>query len=63
MWHPYDKSTYESWINAILDEASDELTDWESSFVKSLKNQLKYNSNFSRAQSEKLERIYTRYTK
>lgn len=63
MYRPYDESTYREWIDAILSEASDELTDWESSFVESLQTQLNYNSNFSQAQTEKLERIYAKYTK
>ena len=63
MWHPYDQSVYESWLDAILDEASDELNDWESKFINDMRTQLAYNSNFTRNQSDMIEKIYTKYTK
>ena len=63
MWKPYDKSTYESWIDAIENEVSDELSDWEIGFVENIKLNLGFNNELSRAQSEKLESIYAKYTK
>jgi len=27
IWHPLNKEVYESWVEAIIDEASDELND------------------------------------
>lgn len=62
MWKPYDAQTYEMWVAAIKDEASDRLTDWETNFVENINNQLDYNANLSKAQSDTLERIYTKYT-
>lgn len=62
-WRPYDESTYRMWLDAIVDEASDELTDWESKFINDIRVQIDFNSNFSRAQSDQIERIYTKYTK
>ena len=63
IWRPYDKETYRTWLDAIIDEASDELTDWESKFINNMQVQLSFNSNFSRNQSEMIERIYAKYTK
>lgn len=63
MWRPYDESTYRMWLDAIVDEASDELTDWESKFINDMRVQIDFNANFSRAQSDQIERIYAKYTK
>lgn len=63
MWRPYDESTYRMWLDAIVDEASDELTDWEAKFINDMRIQIDFNSNFSRAQSDQIERIYAKYTK
>jgi hypothetical protein len=63
MWHPYDAQTYELWLDAIIDEASDQLNDWESKFINDMQNQLRFNSNFTRNQSDMIEKIYTKYTK
>jgi hypothetical protein len=63
MWHPYDAQTYELWLDAIVDEASDQLNDWESKFINDMQNQLRFNSNFTRNQSDMIEKIYTKYTK
>lgn len=62
MWKPLTRETYELWVNAVFDEASDKLTDWETNFMENMRNQLDYNSNLSKAQSDTLERIYTKYT-
>ena len=63
MWKPHDIEVYRTWLNAILDEASDALNDWESSFVDSMQNRLDNGWNLSQNQSEKLEQIYTKHTK
>ena len=62
IWKPLNKEVYESWVEAIIDEASDELNDWENSFVESIQKQLVY-KNLSEKQAEILERIYSEKTK
>jgi hypothetical protein len=63
MWKPYDKETYEMWLDAIVNEASNELNDWETKFINDMRTQLAYNSNFTHNQSDQIEKIYTKYTK
>lgn len=58
-----DKELLQSWINSILFEASDKLTDWESNFVDSISDQLVQRGKLSLKQTEILERIYATKTK
>ena len=62
-WHPQPIEVYQSWISAIIDEASDELTPWESKFIESIDEQLAQHRNLSEKQAEILERIYANKTK
>lgn len=63
VWEPQHIDVYRDWVKAILEEASNELTDWENSFIASIEERLnKYNRNLSQAQAEALERIYTNKT-
>lgn len=63
IWKPQDKEVYHSWVNAILDEAQDELSDWENTFVDSIADQLIAGRNLSEKQANILERIYSEKTK
>lgn len=62
VWKPQPIDVYKSWIDAIKNEASDKLNDWEISFVESIESKLDNNWNLSEAQANKLESIYTKYT-
>jgi hypothetical protein len=63
IWKPQDIEVYRTWIRALYDEASDELNDWENTFVDNVATQLLNNRNLTEAQAEKLEQIYAKYTK
>lgn len=62
IWKPKSKEVLQSWIDAIKDEASDSLTDWETDFIDSIENQLEARSHLSEKQEEILERIYAQKT-
>ncbi len=63
IWEPQPITVYQSWLEAIFDEASDNLNDWENSFIDSISNQLISGRNLTQPQAEKLEQIYTKHTK
>lgn len=64
MWKPQPTEVYKSWVDAIISEASDELSTWESEFVNSIDGQLMHNErNLSEKQANILERIYAEKTK
>lgn len=63
IWKPLDIDTYLTWIRTIQDEASDELSNWESSFIDSIYGHLMNGRNLSERQAVKLESIYAEKTK
>lgn len=63
IWKPQENETYRAWIDSIIDEASDDLNDWENSFLDSLSSRLISGYNLTQAQAEKLEQLYTKHTK
>jgi hypothetical protein len=63
IWKPLDIQVYKDWVSAILTEASDSLSDWESGFVDSIEGQLNRGRILSQKQAEILERIYSEKTK
>lgn len=63
MWKPLSIEDYLGWIEAIVDEASDDLSDWESTFIESLNQRLNNNQNLTELQAKKLESIYSEKTK
>lgn len=63
IWEPQDIEIYKSWVSAILDEASDNLNDWESNFVTNIQYQLIRGKILTQPQADKLESIYTDKTK
>lgn len=60
-WTPQPRSTYRYWVEAILMEASDKLSDWEKNFIDDIDNRLNFN-DLTEAQANKLEQIYTKHT-
>lgn len=62
-WKPLTQETYQSWIDAIIAEASDELSDWESEFVESVNTYLARKGTLTEKQAKILERIYAEKTK
>lgn len=63
IWKPLSIETYQSWHKAIVDEASDELNDWETKFIESMGLKLMYNNQLSERQAVMLEKIYSEKTK
>ena len=62
IWEPQSIQVYEDWVRAIMEEASDNLSDWENTFVVSISNQLEMCRQLSQKQAEILERIYAEKT-
>ena len=62
IWEPQLIHVYQAWVNTIIDEAQDKLSEWESGFVDSINQQLDKNRNLSQKQAEILERIYSEKT-
>ncbi len=62
IWKPRSKEILQSWIDTILDEASDELNDWENSFIENIGQRLIVYSQLTETQEEKLESIYVKHT-
>jgi len=57
IWKHQPREVYQGWIDVIMTEASDELNDWESSFLDSIQKHLYY-GDLTESQAEKLESIY-----
>lgn len=62
MWKPKDPELLKSWVKAIMEEASDELTDWESRFVSDMEIRLTRGYVLTQSQEDKLEQIYAEKT-
>lgn len=63
LWEPPDRETLDHWISAIETEASEDLSQWESSFMESIHRQFDAGRTLSRAQVDSLEKIYAARTK
>lgn len=63
IWKPQSISIYNDWIQAIIDESSDILNNWETSFIESLTVRLDNENNLTELQAQKLELIYCEKTK
>lgn len=63
MWEPTNPETLRYYVDTILNEASDKLTDWESKFIDNLDSQLRFGRVLSEKQEYHLERIYAEKTK
>lgn len=62
IWKPKDPGLLKLWVQTILDEASDELNDWESNFIIDIQNRLERGYTLTETQEEKLEQIYAEKT-
>lgn len=63
VWKPQPTEVYQSWLQAIRDEASDKLTSWEIDFIDSIEGRLAFGGSLSEKQATVLERIYAEKTK
>ena len=62
MWTPQSIEIYKSWVDALIMEASDELSQWEQDFVLSIQNRLTSGANLTESQANKLEQLYAAKT-
>ena len=63
IWRQQPFEVLESWVSAIIDEASDELTDWEEKFIEDIKIRIDNKWSLTEKQESTLERIYSEKTK
>jgi hypothetical protein len=63
VWHPKDSKILREWLDTIILEASDDLSDWESKFVSNMEERLTLGFKLTQVQEEKLEQIYAAKTK
>lgn len=62
LWKPQPVEVYKAWLDAIETEASDLLTNWESSFVANIRMRVDNGTLLTQSQEAVLERIYANYT-
>lgn len=62
VWKPRDTKILRDWIQTILFEASDVLTEWEVKFLNDMENIMDLGGRLSQGQEEKLEQIYAAKT-
>lgn len=63
IWNPQPNKVLREWIDTIIEEAGDELNEWETRFIANMCD-LIYNGRFlTENQEKKLEQIYAEKTK
>jgi hypothetical protein len=63
IWKPQPPEIVLSWLEAIVDEAQDELNDWENNFIDSIEMRIRNRWPLTESQEKKLEQIYAEKTK
>lgn len=63
MWKSAGRDALKHYIDTILEEASDELNDWETKFIDDMQIRITNGWPTTQAQEEKLEQIYAAKTK
>lgn len=58
IWQPQPFEVLQQWIDDILEEASDELNDWETKFIDDMRIRVINKWPLTQTQEEKLESIY-----
>lgn len=62
IWKPQPFEVLDMWLKAILEEASDELNDWETRFIDDMVIRVANKWQLTQSQEEKLESIYAKLT-
>jgi len=62
LWKPQPFEVLQNWIDTIIEEASDTLTDWETKFVDDMRIRVGNKWPLTQTQEEKLESIYAEKT-
>lgn len=57
------KEEYIKWCDMIIDQAWDDLNEWEQGFVESILSQLGSKGYLTILQEDKLEKIYAKHTR
>lgn len=58
IWQQQPFEVLQQWIDDILEEASDELNDWETKFIDDMRIRVVNKWPLTQTQEEKLESIY-----
>ena len=62
IWKAQPKEVIQQWIDALLTEASDNLTDWEEQFIESCQKGLNKYGSLTEKMQDTLEKIYAEKT-
>lgn len=62
IWKPQPFEVLTQWIDTILEEASDDLTDWETKFIDDMHHRVNNKWPLTETQEKKLESIYAEKT-
>lgn len=63
VWKAKDKETIQSWIDALKEEASEDLSSWEIDFIDKCQIGLNHYGSLTEKMEGILERIYAEKTK
>ena len=63
MWKPQSLDVYHQWIQDIVLQSSDNLNDWENSFIANMNMRIDKGMELTQPMAEKLEQIYLKHTK
>lgn len=58
IWKPKDPALLRIWCNRIIEEAVEDLNEWECKFITDIQIKLDNGWALSKAQEDKLEQIY-----
>jgi hypothetical protein len=62
IWKPQPFEVLDMWLKAILEEASDDLNDWETIFIYDMVIRVANKWQLTQSQEEKLESVYAKLT-
>ena len=62
IWQPQPFEILQSWLDAIIDEASDKLSNWETGFIENISDRVAHKWPLTQRQEEILEKIYSEKT-
>lgn len=63
IWKPQSNEILRYWIDTIINEASDNLNEWEMKFIEDMCARIDLKISLTQAQEAKLEQIYANKTK
>lgn len=63
IWEPQSFDTLKYYVDTILEEASDLLNNWETSFIEDMSIKIANKWPLTKAQEDRLESIYAEKTK